>query len=223
VDNQQCCDDEIDLMNYVKVIYKHRVMVIVIAFAGMFLAGIQSLTKPSMFEAQTSVFPIDMEYNLEMIGSIEKPAVTKENLIISILKSRTMADRVIEQLDLKKFWGKELMIDARKELSDASSVAAEKNGIINLSVVSQDPELSAKIANAYIDNLDYFNDELKLGVQRKIVQVIDRAVVPEDRLPRGTVKKVFLAGITSLMFSIFLVFFMDFIRNSDAVKRNRMK
>jgi len=210
-------DDEVDLMEYVKVIYKYRVMVIALVFGSMLWVGVSILTRPSMYEAWTSVFPIETEYNLDRIGGIERPAISRTNLIISILESRTMADRVIDQLDLKKIWGKPLMTDARDALHRASKVIIEKNGIIKLSVLTPDPEFSAKIANACIDNLDYFNDELKLGAQRKIVQVVDRAVVPENRMPRGTVKKVFLAGITSFMFSLFLAFFVDFFQ--DGIKK----
>ena len=38
------------------------------------------------------------------------------------------------------------------------------------------------------------------------IQILDRAIVPEIRMPRGTVKKTLLAGVVSLMLSVFVAF-----------------
>ena len=130
-----------------------------------------------------------------------------------------MADRIIEQLNLKDTWNQNLSTYVRKKLDNAAKVSLDKNGIIKLAVHTKSPELSAKIANSYVDNLDYFNRELNIGANTKIVQVIDRATVPEVRMPRGTIKKTFLAGMASFMFTIFLAFFIEFIKNSNLKSR----
>lgn len=130
-----------------------------------------------------------------------------------------MADRIINQLNLKGLWNKGLMCDARRALGGATKIAVEKNGIIKLSVRTKSPELSATIANAYVNNLDYFNRQLDIGAQRQLVQVIDRATVPEERMACGTIKNTLLAGILSFMFAIFLSFFVEFIQTSNIKKR----
>ena len=212
-------EDEIDLLNYLRVFYKYRLLIAAIVVLGMLWTGISGLRQPKKYEAWTAAFPIEVEYNLESLGSVERPAVSRSNLIVSILESRTMADRVISQLDLKKVWNTKLMVDARRALQAASEVRPGKNDIIKLFVVTEDPKLSADIANAYMDNLDYFNDELKIGPQRKIIQVIDRAVVPEERVSRGLVKKVMTAGMSSFFIAILVAFTMEFLARSEILKR----
>lgn len=213
-------EDEIDLIDYIKVIYKHGKMIIVIVFMSMLFAGIISLLQPKMYEASATFFPINVNYNIPSDGIIIQPRLDNiEDLIMSILESRKMADRIVEELDLKKVWNQKLITDARRKLNNASRVSLDKNRIIKLSVQTGSPELSAKIANAYVDNLDYFNRELDIGTRRQIVQVIDRAIAPEERMPRGTVRKTILAAVVSFMFSIFLVFFLEFIQKSNLKKR----
>ena len=212
-------EDEIDLVDYLKVIYKHRKMVIAIILMSMLFAGVLSLSKPKTYEAQATFFPMNTDYNIQSQGVVMKPRLDMEDLIISILESRKMADRIIEQLDLKKAWNQKLTTDARRKLDKASKVSLDKNGIIKLSVQTGSAELSSKIANAYVDNLDYFNKELDLGANRQVVQVIDRATVPEERMPRGTATKVFLAAIASFMFGIILAFILEYIQKDNVIKR----
>ena len=207
-------EDEIDIIEYIKVVYKHRWMIMAIVLASMLFIGAASLRQPKMYEASATFFPLNMQSNIETKNIIIKPSLDIDDLIISILNSRKMADRIIEQLKLQNLWDV-------KAINNATKVSLGKNGIIKLSVQSKSPKISAKIANAYVDNLDYFNQQLDLGVQRNIVQVIDRAIVPEVRMPRGTIKKTFLAGMVSFMFAIFLAFFMEFIKNSNL--KNRLK
>lgn len=219
MNQQQSYEEEINLIEYVKVIYKHRIMIITFVLVSMLSAAIFSLHKPKIYEASATFFPMNVKeyYTSQPETFSMKRKLDIEDLVISILESRKMADRIIEQLNLKEAWKTKL--DAQRALKDATKITLEKNGIIRLSVQTQSSELSANIANAYVDNLDYFNRELDLGAQKQIVQVIDRAAMSEQRMPRGTIKNTILAGVTSSMFAMFLAFFLEFIQKSDIKKR----
>lgn len=221
----QIGQSEIDLIDYIKIIYKRRWMVLIIVIVSALFTGISSLCQPKMYEASATFFPLNLNvnYNIQSEGIVMKPRLGIEDLIISILNSRKMADMVIEQLDLKNLWNAKLTADAQNTLKSATKITLEQNGIIRLSVRNKSPELTAKIVNAYVDNLDYFNRQLDIGAQRQIVQVIDRATVPETRMPRGTIKKTMLAGFISFMTAVFLVFSLEFIKKSDIKKRLREK
>lgn len=223
MNEQKQYEDEINLVDYIKVLYKRRWMIIILVFVSTFFVGTLSLFKPKMYEAQATFFPMNVReyYSPQPEALAMKRQLDIEDLIISILESRKMADRIIEQLNLKELWKEKLMADARKALRSASKITLEINGIIKLSVKTKSPKLSAKIANAYVDNLDYFNRELDLGAQSKIVQVIDRATEPEKRMPRGTIKKTVVGGMVSFVFAVFLAFFLEFIQKSDIKKRLR--
>ena len=212
-------EDEIDIVDYIKVAYKYRWMIIAIVLISMFFAGVSSIMKPKMYEAQATFFPLNTQSNIAAGGIVIKPSLDIKDLIISILNSRKMADRIIEQLNLKDTWNQSISAYARKSLDSATKISLDKNGIIKLSVHTTSPELSAKIANSYVDNLDYFNRELDIGANTKIVQVIDRATISEGRMSRGAKKAVLLSGVVSFMFAIFLVFFLEFIQKSNIIER----
>lgn len=214
-------EDEIDLIDYIKVIYKRRWMIVIIVLISVLFAAVSSLLKPKMYEASATFFPMNVDYAVQSEGFTIKPGVNIDDLIISVLESRGMADKVIEQLNLKDIWNAKFKSAARMVLKKISKITPEKNGLIRLSVVTDSPQISANIANAYVDNLDYFNREFNLGVQKKIVQVIDRATVPEERMPRGMKKRVILSGMVAFMFSIFLSFFVEFIQKSNIKEKLR--
>ena len=220
--NQQTPEkNEIDLIDYIKIIYKRRWIILTFIIICILYTGISSLRQSKKYEAAATFFPI--KYQVSDASALIETQVGIESLIISMLESRKMADRIIEQLDLKKLWKTDSMDDARMAIKGIIKLTLEKNGLIKLSAQTTTAELSARIANAHVDNLEYFNRELNLGARRQIVQVIDRAVIPEKRMPRYTKKKILLTGAGSFMFAVFMIFFIDFIQRSNIIKRLKEK
>ena len=132
-----------------------------------------------------------------------------------------MANRIIQNLNLKKVWNVELMEDAREILEESSCIAVEGNRIIALRVRTHAPDLSAKIADAYVDNLKYFNRELNIGIKSDVIRVIDTASVPERNVPRGVLEYTLLSAVISFLFGIFLAFLLDFITTNNMGSRIR--
>jgi uncharacterized protein involved in exopolysaccharide biosynthesis len=50
------------------------------------------------------------------------------------------------------------------------------------------------------------------------IQVLDRAVMPDTRMPRGTMKKTALAGIVSLMLGVFVAFGREHFARIKAIQ-----
>src|SRR6267143_1177243 len=76
-------------------------------------------------------------------------------LFIGVLRSQTSQDRIIDQFDLRKIYGKQLVIDARTKLDENTSISEDrKSGIITISVTDHSPQRAAAIANAYVNQLN---------------------------------------------------------------------
>src|SRR6266568_687992 len=76
-------------------------------------------------------------------------------LFIGVLRSQTSQDRLIEQFDLRKVYGKRLIVDARAKLDENTSISEDrKSGIISISMTDHDPQRAAALANAYVDQLN---------------------------------------------------------------------
>lgn len=209
-------EEEIDLFEYVKVIYKYRKIIIGIVFVSVFLSAVYIINQPFKYKATATFFPLNVkQYKSANEEQPElKSKLVLEDLIISILKSREMADKITSDLQLKTVWNKALLEDVREELKGITGVSLGKGGVITLDVITPNAELSSKIANAYVDNLESFNKELQLSTDISLVQTIDRAIPPERRMPRGLIKKSVLMGIVSSFISVFLAFVLEYVKKS---------
>lgn len=76
-------------------------------------------------------------------------------MFVGVLKSETSQDRIVQEFDLKRVYGKRYVIDARKRLDDNTTITEDrKSGIITIKVSDRDPQRAAAIANAYVDELN---------------------------------------------------------------------
>lgn len=217
---EQNNEEEIDLAEYFFVLLKHWKKIVTIVIISVFLTSLFSLTQPFKYESTAVFFPLDLINTKETTDGF-KPKVNIEDLIISILKSREMADQIIKELDLMSVWKTKFLFETRDILSGLTKISTEKSGIVKLTVITKNPELSEKIANAYVNGLDEFNKRLQISANVSIIQTIDHAVSPETRMPRGTVKKVLFSFIVSSFFSIFLVFTIEWAKKIDF--QNKLK
>lgn len=92
------------------------------------------------------------------------------DLYIGILKSRTIADALIKEFDLKRVYGVKDFYRARKYLARNTTIEAGKDTLIHIQVEDRDPRRSADLANAYVSELSLENSEVALSEakQRRI-------------------------------------------------------
>jgi uncharacterized protein involved in exopolysaccharide biosynthesis len=105
-------------------------------------------------------------------------------LFIGVLRSQTSQDRLIQQFDLRKVYGKRLVIDARTKLDENTSISEDrKSGIITISVTDHSPERSAALASAYVDQLNLLVSELSTSsAHRERVFLEERLKVAKQDL-----------------------------------------
>jgi uncharacterized protein involved in exopolysaccharide biosynthesis len=82
-------------------------------------------------------------------------------LFVGVLRSQTSQDRLVQQFDLRKVYGKRLATDARAELDENTGISEDrKSGILTISVTDHSPQRAAALANAYVDGLNSLVSEL---------------------------------------------------------------
>jgi capsule polysaccharide export protein KpsE/RkpR len=108
-------------------------------------------------------------------------------LFMGVLRSETAQDRVIEQFNLKKVYGKRRLIDARQKLDDNTAVSEDKkSGIISISVSDHNPQRAAAMANAYIDQLNSLIAQLSTSAaHREHMFLEERLKVAKTDLDRA--------------------------------------
>jgi tyrosine-protein kinase Etk/Wzc len=83
------------------------------------------------------------------IGGLKNP----NDLYVGMLKSRTLADRLIDRFGLQKRYGTPSRERARALLSENTMINVGKDNLIAIDVEDQDKKLVAPLANAYVEEL----------------------------------------------------------------------
>lgn len=191
-------DDEISLLDLAIVLAKFKKLILGLpVLVGVLTVGATLLMTP-IFTATTAILPPQQSQSgasalLGQLGGLAGIAgaaagiKNPSDLYVGMLKSRTVADAMIARFDLVNYYEAELTQDARKSLEGVSSFTAGKDGIITISVDDKDPELAAKMANAYVEELNKLTEVLavteasqkRLFFERQMVDARDRLVAAE--------------------------------------------
>jgi uncharacterized protein involved in exopolysaccharide biosynthesis len=79
---------------------------------------------------------------------------------LGLLRSRPVADAIINQLGLTKVYHSRDMTAARKKLKDNTEITSEKSTLISISVTDGDKKRAADIANGYAEQLRVLSKSL---------------------------------------------------------------
>lgn len=160
-------DDEINLLDYWRVIWKRKILIGSLCSLSVLAALVFSILSPKIYEATATIItPREGAGSgllsalgasmlaQQMVGpSIPSLTPNRDNFI-SILKSRTMTQNLVERFKLKEYYKSLYTEDAIKSLQDATKVSVSKEGVVSVKVEDRDPKMAADLANAYTENLD---------------------------------------------------------------------
>ena len=76
------------------------------------------------------------------------------DLLVGVLKSRTIAQAIVERFGLQARYRAGYPDDAVKQLRDLTTIATSREGVISVKVEDRDPATAAAIANYYVELLD---------------------------------------------------------------------
>lgn len=199
-------EDEINLLDLLLVLLKHKEMILKIVFSVMILSAIVSLVWPKSYIATAKILPPQEQSSSVSsllsqvggsLGGIASGILGGEStsdMYVGILKSRTVADNIIKKYDLKELYDKKYMVDVYEELSGMSSFSVDqKSQIISISVEDKDPQRASDMANSYVEELDIINRTVNIteGQRKRIFLEKRLQKVKEDLIKAETDLKAF--------------------------------
>jgi len=185
-------DDEIDLIEYINVIWKRRWLIFCIIIITTVVTGVVSFMLPPLYEAETSFIIKKGTNNSGSLSALLGQNIPSALSMFSarnvalddtknIIKSHLIAEKVAKDLDLATRWmplkDNETisLYEIAELLRGTVSLAKPEYGsnIIVLKVQDRNPELARDIANRYVQEVFayYRNLTFKDILQRK--QFID--------------------------------------------------
>jgi capsule polysaccharide export protein KpsE/RkpR len=126
---------------------------------------------PVRYKAKAQLMPPDGQQGLGMalmsalsskgagaLGGIAGDLLGMKNsgaLFVGVLKSRTVADRLIQEFDLQDLSDDSKIEDARDDLDDHTDISEDrKSGLLTVTVWDHDAKRAAAMAQAYVSELD---------------------------------------------------------------------
>ncbi len=156
--------DEIGVVDILIVLAKHKKRILGVTFAAAVLSAGVAMVLPSVYQATAKLLPPQQGQSgatamLSQLGGLASAAAgaaglkNPNDLYVGMLKSRTVADRIVAQFDLKKAYDTDSLEVARQGLQANTNISAGKDGLITIEVEDKDQKRVAAMANAYVSEL----------------------------------------------------------------------
>ena len=167
-------DDEVSLLDIAIVLAKHKKLILGLPFLAAVIAAGITLLMPNWYTATTKILPPQQSQSsaAAMLGQLGALAGASggslgiknpNDTFVAMLKSRTIADAIIERFKLKELYDEKYLQDTRKELSNNVSISSGKDGVITVEVNDKDPKRAADMANTYVEELEKLTLRLAVG------------------------------------------------------------
>ena len=173
--------DPVDMIDVLLTFTRNLRPILQATFAATVLAVVVSFLLPTMYTATTTILPPQQSQSstafllgqIGVLGGLTSGDLGLKNpddLFVAMLKSRTVADGIVDQFDLRGAYGDKRYQDARKHLESRSAIDAGEEGLISISVSDRDPKRAADLANAYVSQLRSLNQNLAVSeaAQRRL-------------------------------------------------------
>lgn len=150
--------------------------ILIFVFGAAVLAAIAALIWPKSYTAKARIMPPEEHHSsiasaiMGQLGPLADMAggglgsmgLSKNaaDVYIYVLRSRTVADALIDRFSLMKVYKSKMRVMARDRLRDNTDITSGTEGGISIAVSDHDPQRAADIANAYVDELKQLTQTL---------------------------------------------------------------
>ncbi|MDZ7268152.1 MAG: Wzz/FepE/Etk N-terminal domain-containing protein [candidate division KSB1 bacterium] len=189
---------EVDLLAALAILLAQRRMIVRnVALAAVFFL-VLGLVWPPTYTARTTLLPPDKQEQQEWLGLLNNapfvrlalpPARSTAELFVEVLRSRSVGSGVLHHpilLDsipttLAELWQISSEEKALQKLHRRTTVAAGEQGIIEILVEMESPELAAAIARAFVAELDRVNQEKSVSAARNARRYLEAQLEQTSR------------------------------------------
>lgn len=191
-------DGEVSLLDYWRVVRKHLRLIVVLYVIAVLASMGYSLWTPKIYEATATILTPDERVGRSLglatalatsgvsqaVPGGSLPSLTPQrDMFVSVLKSRTMAQDVVQRFDLQERYQAPFLSDAIRYLYGMTTVPLSKDGVISVKVQETDPQLAAAIANFYVAHLDQMITRIATTeASKQRVFIADRLTETERKL-----------------------------------------
>ena len=186
-------DDDMEFISLLIAFWQAKFIIIAITgIAGVLSIVISSKITP-VYEARVTLLPITagdtstvgFSSTIAEITGISTPQSSSNQKILTILRSRTLCEQIVNEMDLVETWQidyetsdyNEIYNQIVRELRSSMSVMEDGNiGLIEVTVEHTNPELAAYLANKSVEILEKKLMEKSITISRKSNELLEKQI-----------------------------------------------
>ncbi len=187
--NSQRDEETIDIIGYCNILHSNRRLIGIFVTVVFIISVAVSLLLPKIYAATASVFPPQQEgmLNPGTVISSQMPAglggaagflgiKSPADLWVGILRSTTVQDAILKRFDLKERYRAVTVDGARRSLSSRVTITKNKEEIISVTFEDKDPDTAARIANAFVEELDSVNKNVAMTSGKRMRVFVEKRI-----------------------------------------------
>lgn len=174
------------LSGYVRSARPYFLRAALAVLAGTLLSGAIAFLWPATYRAEAVLLPPTEEetgfsasafFRGIAVPGIRLPARSgPEDVTMAILKSRRVAAALVRRFDLRRVYDAPREDLAVRELQENTTIRLGESGTVSIHVVDRDPKRAADLANAYTEELDRFNREIRMTKGRRTRVFVEQRI-----------------------------------------------
>ena len=198
-------EETVDLREYFGIVKKRFWIVALITIIAVVVSGVISffMLNPVYEAKSTLIVNADKQAETQIVTG-DQITVTQKLAVTygEIIKSRIVLDDVIKNLKLENTY---------ESLSGQITVSpVNDTQIISISVQDTNPQKARDIAN---EIPKVFKKEAKRITKANDIQVIDKAILPQNPIKPNKMMNMAIAAVLGAMIGLFVVFLIEYLDN----------
>lgn len=224
-------ENEINLADIIKVLNKYKIFIILLVIMAVLFTFFSTMRMPKQYQATATILPLESTNGMNSLMNKFSFAAfgfgrgdSQGGIFSTLLKTRSLAKNVIEEMDLLKIiyknkWDKKNnnwingfspSIDTQAtSLSSSITVKSGFGGALEITVVNSDPKLASDIANTYVEQLGVYIIQNSLNISFK---KLDPAIPPQKPFSPNIKKNVISSAVVSFVVGCVLSFLLNYFR-----------
>ena len=189
-------NEDLNLLEYWKVMKKYRKLILLLVCSLTVLVALVSLFLPNSYKSEAVVMPVGRENNGfaalasqvaggAALGGLLGMGDSGSQKLVALLKTKVLAERVIEENNLKMVFFKDRWDEKNKKWSDVSNEQIteeavslfqseyfdfednQSDGTLKIYAIFEDPELAFRVVSSAIKELQNIINERSLTAEKR--------------------------------------------------------
>jgi len=205
---------EVGFLDFALVLLRRKRLLLGIPLVVAVLTAVITMFMPNVYTATARILPppqsqstatmmLNQLAGLTGLGAGTLGVKNPNDLYVGMLKSRTVADNLIQRFRLQQLYKQDTMVDTRRVLANRTQLRAGRDAIIAIAVEDEDPKRASALSNAYVEELIKLTETLAVteASQRRLffekqVKQVRRGLEDAELAMRRTQEETGLISLT---------------------------